>query len=54
MPIVISRSGDTSQKQQTITQEQRDELWAAVVRNWIDKHQDEFAVLLAEPERASA
>ena len=54
MPIVISRTGDLNPKIPTITQEQRDALWAAFVTSWLDKHSEEFSQMLKEPEKASA
>jgi hypothetical protein len=32
-------------------QEQRDALWAAFVTSWLDKHQNEFAQMVSEPEK---
>ena len=53
MPIVISRTGELNLKVvPTVTQEQRDALWAAFVTGWLDKHQDEFAQMLSDPQPA--
>lgn len=54
MPIVISRTGELNPKiVPTVTQAQRDALWAAFVTGWLDKHQDEFALLATQPEQES-
>lgn len=54
MPIVIARDGDLNARTPTITQEQRDALWAAFVTSWLDKHQDEFQTMLVQPAPQSA
>ena len=54
MPIVISRTGELDPKAPPITQEQRDALWAAFVTSWLDKHNQEFAQMVSQPEKASA
>ena len=55
MPIVIARTGELNPKVvPSVTQEQRDALWAAFVTSWLNKHQDEFAQMLSEPEKPTA
>lgn len=54
MAIVISRSGDVKPRSTSISQEQRDALWAAFVTSWLDKHQDDFQAMLSKPEDKSA
>lgn len=54
MPIVISRTGDLSSQQPSVTPEQREALWAAFVTSWLDKNQDRFQAMLAAEEVASA
>lgn len=55
MPIVISRTGELNAKVvPSVTQEQRDALWAAFVTSWLDKRRDEFAQMVSEPEKQSA
>ena len=55
MPIVISRTGELNAKVvPSVTQEQRDALWAAFVTGWLDKHQNEFAQMVSESEKQSA
>ena len=50
MPIVIPRTGDLDPKAAAaVPQELRDRLWAAFVTSWLDKHQDEFQTMLAQP-----
>ena len=51
MPIVITRTGELNPKvTPSVTQEQRDALWAAFVTSWVNKNQDKFAEMLAKPE----
>ena len=51
MPIVISRTGELNpQVTSTVTQEQRDALWAAFVTGWVKKNEDKFAEMLTRPE----
>lgn len=38
----------------SITQDQRDALWAAFVNNWLDKNQEQFAQMISKPEQQSA
>lgn len=55
MPIVISRTGELNAKVvPSVTQEQRDALWAAFVTSWLDKHSDKFSKMLSEPDQQSA
>jgi hypothetical protein len=54
MPIVISRTGELNMQAPSITQDQRDALWAAFVTNWLDQNQQQFSEMLTEPEKASA
>lgn len=55
MPIVISRTGELNPKvTPSVTQEQRDALWAAFVTGWVNKNQDKFAEMLAKPEASSS
>lgn len=55
MPIVISRTGELNAKVvPSVTQEQRDALWAAFVTSWLDKNQDKFAEMLNKPESEPA
>ena len=54
MPIVIPRNGELKSPAETVTQEMRDALWAAFVGNWLDKNQQQFSEMLAEPEKAGA
>ena len=55
MPIVISRTGELNAKVvPSITQEQRDALWAAFVTSWLDKNQEQFAQIISQPETQSA
>ena len=55
MPIVISRTGELNVKVvPSVTQEQRDALWAAFVTSWLDNHQDEFAQMVSVPEKQPA
>lgn len=54
MPIVIPRNGELDLKATAVPQEVRDALWAAFVTSWLDKHPDEFAGMLAEPEPAAS
>lgn len=54
MPITISRTGELNPKVPQVTQEQRDALWAAFVTSWLDKHPQEFAQMVSQPEEASA
>ena len=49
MPIVITRTGELCQQAPTISQEQRDALWAAFVTSWLDKHPEEFQQMLGPP-----
>ena len=49
MPIVITRTGELCQQAPTISQEQRDALWAAFVTSWLDKHPEEFRQMLDQP-----
>ena len=42
MPIIVTRTGELCQQAPTISQEQRDTLWAAFVTSWLDKHPDKF------------
>ena len=50
MAIVISRTGELNARVPTVTQEQRDALWAAFVTSWLDRHPEEFAKLASEPQ----
>ena len=52
MAIVIARTGELNVRVPAVTQEQRDALWAAFVTGWLDKHQDEFAQMLSDPQPA--
>jgi hypothetical protein len=53
MPIVISRTGELNpQVASTVTQEQRDALWAAFVTGWVKKNEDKFTEMLTKPEAA--
>lgn len=55
MPVVISRTGELNAKiVPSVTQEQRDALWAAFVTNWLDKHQNEFTQMVSDPEKRSS
>ena len=55
MPIVISRTGELNAKVvPSITQEQRDALWAAFVTSWLDKHSEEFSQMVSDPEKQPA
>lgn len=55
MPIVISRTGELNPKvTSTVTQEQRDALWAAFVTSWLNKNQEQFTQMLSEPGKESA
>ena len=54
MAIVISRNGDLDMKVPSITQEQRDALWAAFVTTWLDRNQEQFSELLNQPEPSPA
>lgn len=55
MPIVISRTGELNPKiVPTVTQEQRDALWAAFVTSWLDNHPDEFAQMVSDSEKQTA
>lgn len=54
MPMVISRSGEDLPKQTALSPEQRDALWAAVLRKWIEAHPEELSAMIAAPERVSA
>ena len=50
MAIVISRNGELNASLPTVTQEQKDALWAAFVTSWLDKHPDKFSQILSEPQ----
>lgn len=55
MPIVISRTGELNpQVTPSVTQEQRDALWAAFVTSWVKKNEDKFAEMLSKPEAAAS
>ena len=54
MAIVISRNGEMNPQIPTVTQEQRDALWAAFVTSWLDKHQGEFSQMLSDAQAAKA
>lgn len=55
MPIVIARNGELDPKTvPTVTQEQRDALWAAFVTSWLAKHPEQFAQMVNQPEQQSA
>ena len=47
MPIIIARTGEPNPEVPQVTQEQRDALWAALVKNWLDKHPEEFRDMIA-------
>lgn len=49
MPIVIPRTGDTAPKISAISQEQRDALWAAIVKNWTERNPELFKELISAP-----
>lgn len=42
MPIVIPREGPICIGPNAITQEQRDKMWAQIVKNWAGKHPEAF------------
>lgn len=52
MPIVVARTGDIAPKTTPIPQEQREALWAAIVKNWTEKHPEEFQSMLTAPQTA--
>lgn len=54
MPITISRKGELNPRVPQVTQQQREALWAAFVTSWLDKHQEEFAQLVSQPEEKTA
>lgn len=54
MPIVIARTGEVTPKVSTISQDQREALWAAIVKNWTEKHPEEFQAMLAAPQTAQS
>ena len=54
MAIVISRDGELNPRTTSVSQDQRDALWAAFVTSWLDKHPEEFREMVAKPELASA
>lgn len=54
MPIVIPRNGELKPPSEQVTQEMRDALWYAFVGSWLENNKDEFAQLLADPEKQSA
>lgn len=54
MAITIARTGEPNPRVDPISQEQREALWAAFVTSWLDKHQEEFAQMVSEPEKQSA
>lgn len=49
MPIVIPREGNLFPEIPPLTQEQRDNLWECIVRNWVRNHPDELRKPIAEP-----
>lgn len=42
MPIVAPREGPLTIPPDAITQEQRDRLWAQLIKNWAGKHPEAF------------
>lgn len=46
MPIVIPRQGDIPVQATTLSQEQSDKIWEAIIRAWANKHREELAELL--------
>lgn len=40
MPIVIPREGTIPAEPAPLTQEQKDKIWEAIIRNWAQKHPD--------------
>lgn len=60
MPIVISRNTDDSPVVTgPLTPQQKEELWAHIVRSWVDKNTDRFAAMVKHgvqevPDRVSA
>ena len=49
MAIVISRDGDLNLRTTEVSQEQRDALWYAFVTSWLEKNQEEFRDMVAQP-----
>ena len=52
MPIIVTRTGELCQQVPTISQEQRDALWAAFVTSWLDKHPDKFREMVTPQSTA--
>ena len=49
MPIIIPREGAAIPKVTSpLTQQQKDELWANIIRSWVDRHPDAFRGMLED------
>ena len=51
MPISVDRRTGETINIPEITQQQKDEVWKAVVRKWIEKHPDEFKKLVLDQSK---
>ena len=49
--ISISRNG--GEVKSDLTQDQKDQLWEAIVRNWAQANKDKLAALLEKEENAA-
>lgn len=53
MPIVIAREGPVEPKvAPALTPQQREELWANIVRSWVHRHPDTFAAMVSGGQEA--
>lgn len=48
MPIIIPREGPICIDPNAFTQEQRDNLWEQIVKNWVQKHPEELRSAINE------
>lgn len=49
MPIIIPRTGELDPNAPAVPQELRDRIWAAFVTSWLEKNQDQFRDMVAQP-----
>lgn len=54
MPIVIARTGELNPQYTPLTPEQRERMWAYIIKNWTNANAPTFREMLEAEEREAA